>query len=209
MFPTPVPHQFLRAYSTTIARLVKDSSSRTPTLTHLDRTGAAHMVRVSEKSSTVRIAMAAGQATFSNTQPRTLIAASLVKKGDVLATARIAGIMAAKRTSSLVPLCHPLNLTSVGVDVELIHNLQDETPDGKQDYGAVRVTSKVECVGPTGVEMEALTAVTAACLTVVDMCKAVDRVITIDKVRLVLKSGGKTGEWREEGFAEAGSDDSI
>ena len=105
----------------------------------------------------------------------------------MLATARVAGIMAAKQTPSLIPLCHPLSLTSVTVSVELVESLQR--------YGAIKVTATVECHGPTGVEMEALTAVTGACLTVVDMCKAVDRGVSIDGVRVLTKSGGRTGDW--------------
>ncbi|KAI9818599.1 MAG: hypothetical protein M1832_004372 [Thelocarpon impressellum] len=161
------------------------------------------MVSITSKEVTRRRAVAIGYTTFSNDGPRSLIPAALVKKGDVLATARIAGIMAAKRTSSLIPLCHPLNLTKVTVDAELVEDLRDATEVKARHHGGVKVTASVECHGSTGVEMEALTAVMGACLTVVDMCKGVDRGMTVEGVRVLLKRGGRGGEWRAEGFEEA------
>lgn len=150
-------------------------------LTHLDDRGQAHMVDVSEKSASDRRARAEG---FVRLKPATLalVARGDSKKGDVLATARIAGIMAAKRTSELIPLCHPLSLSHASVDLAL-----SETPPG------IAVTADVRTTGPTGVEMEALTAVSVACLTIYDMLKAAERGITIERVRLVEKSGGRSG----------------
>jgi len=153
-------------------------------LTHLDASGAAHMVDVSAKPATERVATAAG---FVAMQPETLRLATegAAKKGDVLATARIAGIMAAKRTHELIPLCHPLAIAKVSVDLE---------PSIEPPGIAVRASVKV--TGPTGVEMEALTAVSVACLTIYDMLKAADRGMTISNIHLIEKSGGKSGAWR-------------
>ena len=153
-------------------------------LTHINASGEAHMVDVSAKPATVREAVASG---FVAMLPRTLALATTgtAKKGDVLATARIAGIMAAKRTSELIPLCHPLALSSVTVDL---------TPEAL----GIRVTARVKTGGPTGVEMEALTAVSVACLTLYDMLKAAERGMRIDAVRLLEKSGGKSGPWRAD-----------
>ena len=150
-------------------------------LTHLDKTGAANMVDVSEKAVTARTARAEGRVV---TAPETvaLIRKGDAKKGDVLGTARLAGIMAAKRTHELIPLCHPLLLSKVAVDCVI-----DEALPG------VRVTAEVKVSGPTGVEMEALTAVSVACLTIYDMVKAADRAIRIEGVRLLSKSGGRSG----------------
>ena len=150
-------------------------------LTHLDKSGAANMVDVSGKAVTVRTARAEGRVV---TAPETvaLIRKGDAKKGDVLGTARLAGIMAAKRTHELIPLCHPLLLSKVAVDCVV-----DETLPG------VRVTAEVKVSGPTGVEMEALTAVSVACLTIYDMVKAVDRAMRIEGIRLRLKSGGRSG----------------
>lgn len=152
-------------------------------LTHFDTQGQAHMVDVGAKSATHRIAIATGQirmqaATFE------LIAQGNAKKGDVLGVARIAGIMASKKTSELIPLCHPIALTRVAVEFELLAREH-----------AVQCTARTETVGPTGVEMEALTAVQVALLTVYDMCKAVDRGMVIEGVRLLEKHGGKSGSW--------------
>lgn len=160
--------------------------SDAPRLTHLDESGAAHMVDVGDKAVTTRTAIAEGSVTM---LPATLelIRAGLAKKGDVVATARIAGIMAAKRTHELIPLCHPLLLTKVTLDIEA-----DETLPG------LRVRALARVSGQTGVEMEALTAVSVACLTVYDMAKAVDRGMVIGSIRLLEKSGGKSGEWRAE-----------
>lgn len=151
-------------------------------LTHLDETGAARMVDVSGKAATAREATATGRITMS-AEAAQAIRDGLVKKGDVLAVARIAGIMAAKKTSDLIPLCHPLPLSSVEIDL---------VPDD----GAVTVTATARTTGPTGVEMEALTATSVALLTIYDMAKALDRGMEIGGVRLIAKSGGKSGDWR-------------
>ena len=155
-------------------------------LTHLDPTGAANMVDVSEKAVTDRTALAEG---FVVMQPETmrLIREGDAKKGDVLGTARLAGIMAAKRTHELIPLCHPLLLTKIRVDCAL----DDGLP-------GVRVTAEVKVAGQTGVEMEALTAVSVACLTVYDMVKAADRGMRIEGLRLLRKSGGRSGVYEAE-----------
>jgi cyclic pyranopterin phosphate synthase len=153
------------------------------TLTHLDATGAAHMVDVGEKALTSREAVAEGRVVMAK-ETLALIRDGLAKKGDVIATARIAGIMAAKRTHELIPLCHPLLLTKVSLDIEA-----DESLPGLVVRGLARLT------GQTGVEMEALTAVSVACLTIYDMAKAVDRGMRIEGIRLLEKRGGKSGDW--------------
>jgi len=155
-------------------------------LTHLDDAGNAHMVDVSEKQVTTRIAVASGRVSM---LPETLqlIQSGMAKKGDVIATARIAGIMAAKRTHELIPLCHPLAISKITVDLEI------NAPDN-----AVDVTASVKVEGKTGVEMEALTAVSVTCLTVYDMVKAVDRGITISDVKLIEKQGGKSGHFKAD-----------
>jgi len=158
-----------------------------PTLTHINASGEAHMVDVSDKAATRREAVAEGFVAMS-VATLELATTGKAKKGDVLATARIAGIMAAKRTSELIPLCHPLALSSVTVDL---------TPDA--DPTGIRVTSRVTTTGPTGVEMEALTAVSVACLTIYDMLKAVERGMRIEGIRLLEKSGGKSGGFRADG----------
>jgi cyclic pyranopterin monophosphate synthase len=152
-------------------------------LTHIDKDGNAVMVDVSAKPATERVATAKGSIVM---QPATLarISAGGIKKGDVLGIARIAGIMAAKRTHELIPLCHPLALTSVAVDL---------VADTRRS--AVDIVATVKVNGPTGVEMEALTAASVAALTVYDMCKAIDRGMTISDIRLVHKSGGKSGTY--------------
>ncbi|HLY38647.1 MAG TPA: cyclic pyranopterin monophosphate synthase MoaC [Candidatus Binatia bacterium] len=156
-------------------------------LTHLDRRGRARMVDVSAKDVTRREAVARGEVAMrSETLAR--IAAGALPKGDVLAVARLAGIMAAKRTADLIPLCHPLPLSHV--DVEL-------TPDGAR--GCVSIEARVAVEARTGVEMEALTAVAVAGLTLYDMCKAVDREMTIGAIRLVRKSGGRSGTFVRRG----------
>lgn len=157
-----------------------------PHLTHLDASGAAHMVDVGDKAVTTREGIAEGHVRM---LPATLalIRDGLAKKGDVVATARIAGIMAAKKTHELIPLCHPLLLTKVTVDIEI-----DEALPG------LRVRALARVSGQTGVEMEALTAVSVACLTVYDMAKAVDRGMEIGGIRLLAKSGGKSGTWTAE-----------
>ncbi|KAF0231254.1 MAG: molybdenum cofactor biosynthesis protein [Beijerinckiaceae bacterium] len=153
-------------------------------LTHLDATGAAHMVDVGEKAVTTREALAEGRVVMERAT-LDLIRSGLSKKGDVIAVARIAGIMAAKRTHELIPLCHPLLLTKVSVEIE-----PDEALPG------LRVRALARVSGQTGVEMEALTAVSVACLTIYDMAKAVDRGMRIEGIRLLEKSGGKSGDWR-------------
>jgi cyclic pyranopterin phosphate synthase len=152
-------------------------------LTHFDKRGKAAMVDVGAKPETERLAVARGRVIM---KPETLalVKAGALGKGDVLGVARLAGIMAAKRTSELIPLCHPLALSSVTVDLTL-----DEAAS------AVEIEAKVTLTGRTGVEMEALTAVSVAALTVYDMCKAVDRGMTISDIRLTLKSGGKSGTY--------------
>jgi cyclic pyranopterin monophosphate synthase len=155
-------------------------------LTHLSVAGDAQMVDVSEKGDTRRIARARGRVVMA---PETLAlaVAGQAKKGDVFGVARIAGVMAAKRTSDLIPLCHPLPLSSVTLDI-----FADETLPG------LRVEAEAVVTGKTGVEMEALTAVSVACLTIYDMLKAVDRAMVIEGVELVSKEGGKSGDWRRE-----------
>jgi len=150
-------------------------------LTHLDATGAAQMVDVSAKADTVREAVAEGVIAMA---PAVIAAirAGDIKKGDVLGTARIAGIMAAKQTSSLIPLCHPLPIASVSVDFDYVET-------------GVRVETRVRTNGKTGVEMEALTAASVALLTIYDMAKALDKAMVIGPVRLLAKSGGKSGVW--------------
>jgi cyclic pyranopterin monophosphate synthase len=154
-----------------------------PRLSHVDATGAARMVDVSEKPDTAREAVAEG---FVRMEPATLalIQEGGIPKGDVLAVARVAGIMAAKQTSNLIPMCHPLPVTGVTVDL---------APASETE---LRISATVKTTGKTGVEMEALTAVSVAALTVYDMCKAVDRGMRIEGVRLLEKRGGKSGEWR-------------
>lgn len=154
-----------------------------PKLTHLDDAGNAHMVDVSAKEVTARMAVAIGRVEM---LPETLslIRDGMAKKGDVIATARLAGIMAAKRTHELIPLCHPLMISKITVDFDI-----------DEPASAIDVTAMVKVEGKTGVEMEALTAVSVACLTVYDMVKAVDRGITITGVRLKEKAGGKSGHF--------------
>jgi cyclic pyranopterin monophosphate synthase len=155
-------------------------------LTHLDEQGRARMVDVGAKAETEREAVAAGRVRM---RPETLrlLRAGNLPKGDVLGTARVAGILAAKRTPELIPLCHPLLLTHVSVDFAL-----------DEDGSAVEIRATVRCYGQTGVEMEALTAVSVAALTIYDMAKAVERGMVIEGVRLLEKRGGKSGEWRED-----------
>jgi len=150
-------------------------------LTHLDAGGAAHMVDVSAKADTVREAVAEGEITML-AEVIAAIRAGDIKKGDVLGTARIAGIMAAKQTSSLIPLCHPLPISSVSVEFTYLQT-------------GVRVETRVRTSGKTGVEMEALTAASIALLTIYDMAKSLDKAMVIGPVRLLAKSGGKSGDW--------------
>ena len=156
-------------------------------LTHIDASGEAHMVDVGDKAETARSATAAG---YVRMKPETLalIRDGNAKKGDVIGTARLAGIMAAKQTSNLIPLCHPLMLTKVAVDI-----VEDTALPG------LRVTATAKLTGRTGVEMEALTAVSVACLTIYDMAKAADRTMEIGGITLLEKSGGKSGDFRHPG----------
>ena len=153
-------------------------------LTHLDDNGQAHMVDVSGKPETNRMARAVGSVQLSDSSMAALLEGN-VKKGDALAVARIAGIMAAKKTSELIPLCHPLPISKAKVELE---------PD--RDRNLVLITATVKTTGPTGVEMEALTAVSIAALTLYDMLKSVDKFITISAVKLDEKQGGKSGAWK-------------
>lgn len=154
-------------------------------LTHFDESGQAHMVDVSDKAVTAREAVAEGHVTMS---PETLVLAQGgAAKGDVMGVARLAGIMAAKRTADLIPLCHPLPISKVSLDL---------TPD--PDLPGIRVTATVRTTGRTGVEMEALTAVSVACLTVYDMLKAAQKSMTIGGIRLTRKSGGKSNDYEAD-----------
>ena len=157
-----------------------------PKLTHLDELGQARMVDVGHKPETERVAIAGGEVCL---KPETvdLIRRGLTKKGDVLAVAKIAGIMGAKRTSDLIPLCHPLSLTQVEVDLKL-----------NDDLPGVTITATARTMGKTGVEMEALTAVSVAALTIYDMIKAVERAARIQNIRLIEKRGGQSGDVRNE-----------
>mgnify|MGYP002628342260 CR=1 FL=1 len=153
-------------------------------LTHFDDSGQAHMVNVGDKPSTHRIALATGQISMLPTTFQ-MVEAGNHKKGDVLGIARIAGIQASKRTADLIPLCHPLALTHVSVEFKL-----------DKAKNSILCQVRAETTGPTGVEMEALTAVQVALLTIYDMCKAVDRGMVMGDVKLLEKSGGKSGEWK-------------
>lgn len=155
-------------------------------LTHFDKTGRARMVDVSEKPLTNRVAIAGGSVCM---KPETirLIKDGQVSKGDVLGVARIAGIMAAKKTPDLIPMCHPLNITSVSIDFVI-----------NEDKNKIDITSTAKIAGQTGVEMEALTAVSVAALTIYDMCKAVDKEMVISDIMLLEKQGGKSGEFKRK-----------
>jgi cyclic pyranopterin phosphate synthase len=155
-------------------------------LTHIGPRGEAHMVDVSAKADTARVAVARGRVVMAR-ETLALALAGEAKKGDVFGVARIAGIMAAKKTHELIPLCHPLGLSKVGVEI---------TPD--ETLPGVLVVAETSVTGKTGVEMEALTAVAVACLTIYDMLKAVDRAMRIEGVELVEKRGGKSGHWSRE-----------
>ena len=153
-------------------------------LTHIGADGEARMVDVSDKAATDRVAVAEGRVRMAASTLAAVLAGD-AKKGDVIGAARIAGIMAAKKTSDLIPLCHPVSLSKVSIDI---------APDEALPGLAVRAEAR--CFGPTGVEMEALTAVSVACLTIYDMVKAIDRGMSIEGLRLIEKRGGKSGEWR-------------
>jgi cyclic pyranopterin phosphate synthase len=167
--------------------MARRSPRADPALTHIDAKGEARMVDISAKAATERTAVAEGRVVMSKTT-LALILSGNAKKGDVLAAARLAGIMAAKRTSDLIPLCHPLALSKVTLDI---------TPD--QELPGCVVRSTVKVTGPTGVEMEALTAVAVACLTIYDMIKAAERGVRIEGIHLVEKIGGKSGRYRARG----------
>lgn len=154
-----------------------------PKLTHFDASGAAHMVDVSEKPATARLAVARGRVDMA-AETLALVIAGTAAKGDVLGIARLAGIMAAKKTADLIPLCHPLALSKVSLDL---------APDTAEN--CVQIEARVKTSGQTGVEMEALTAVSVAALTVYDMLKAADKNMHINDIRLVLKEGGKSGRF--------------
>ncbi len=156
----------------------------TNTMTHFDQNGQAHMVDVADKNETKRIAIASGSIKM-NAGTLALIASGTASKGDVLGVARIAAIQGSKRTSELIPLCHPLYLTHVAVEFRL-----------DQQSNSVECTATTETLGRTGVEMEALTAVSVALLTIYDMCKAVDRGMEITRIRLLEKQGGRSGHWQ-------------
>jgi cyclic pyranopterin phosphate synthase len=152
--------------------------------THLDEEGKARMVDVSEKPLTQREAIARGSV-YLKPETITLIKEKAIKKGDVITVAKVAGIMAAKRTAELIPMCHPLNITSVGLDITI-----------SEEEKRLDIEARVKTVGPTGVEMEALTAVSIAALTIYDMCKAVDKEMIISDIMLIEKRGGKSGEFK-------------
>ncbi|MGL3605571.1 cyclic pyranopterin monophosphate synthase MoaC [Rhizobium sp. G187] len=159
-------------------------TSNLPGLTHIGASGEAHMVDVGDKAETVRVALAEGHIRMAMATLE-IIRDGNAKKGDVIGTARLAGIMAAKQTANLIPLCHPLMLSKVSVDIT-----EDETLPG------LRVEATVKLTGKTGVEMEALTAVSVACLTIYDMAKAVDKTMEIGGIRVLEKTGGKSGPFR-------------
>lgn len=163
-----------------------DSRKITQRLTHVDKKGQARMVDVGDKAATERVAAASGTVLMKK-KTLTLITDSRIAKGDVFATARIAGIMAAKKTDDLIPLCHQLNLSQVSIDFKV------DTRKGRVD-----IEARAQCRGQTGVEMEALTAAAVAALTIYDMCKAVDREMVIADIKLLEKQGGKSGNWKRK-----------
>ncbi|KAJ9158402.1 Molybdenum cofactor biosynthesis prote [Coniochaeta hoffmannii] len=187
--PSTAPrYQHVRLFTSSSRRLTEDNKSQKPKLTHVSESGTAHMVSISDKTPTKRVATAKCTVRFSDSTAVDLIKQNQMKKGDVLGVARVAGIMASKRTPDLIPLCHPIAISHVSVEAEL----------GRDADGAsVEITATVSCDGKTGVEMEALTAASTAALTVYDMCKAVDKGMVIQGLRVVLKEGGKSGRWVE------------
>jgi len=176
--------------------------SDSPQFTHLNQAGEANMVDVANKAVTAREATATGLITMTQTT-FDMLQSGTHKKGDVFAVARVAGIQAAKRTSDLIPLCHPLMLSKVKVDFEpetqakREETKKEETGQEKTEFG-IRVFATAKLAGQTGVEMEALTAASVACLTLYDMCKAVDPAMVIGDIKLLTKSGGKHGQWQRE-----------
>ncbi|KAI7930853.1 hypothetical protein M0657_000505 [Pyricularia oryzae] len=205
---TGVSSQTARRFTTTAPKLDKAENDKpsknprapVPKLTHVSDSGAAHMVSIAAKAITSRVATAACTVVFSNPTAARLIRENQMKKGDVLGVARVAGIMASKKTSELIPLCHPIPISRVSVDLAVS---SDHPLGGEGEAAAaaavVEVSATVECDGKTGVEMEALTAASTAALTVYDMCKAVDKGMRIEGLRVVLKDGGKSGRWVEGG----------
>lgn len=186
----PIAHH---AFTTTPRRAAPppgDAPTLSP-LPHLTPAGDAHIISVTAKPSTPRLATATGYASFSLPGTAALVAAAQLRKGDALAAARFAGLSAAKSAPALIPLCHPIALTGARVDAALVQPAAGD----KGDCGGVRVTATVECVGRTGVEMEALAAVCGALLGVVDVVKSVDRAVAIREVRLLRKEGGRSGVW--------------
>jgi len=153
-------------------------------LSHIAEDGSARMVDVSAKEATARMARAVGHVSLSETARR-LVEEQALPKGDVLTVAQVAGILAAKRCGELIPLCHPLPLTDVAISL-------------RPDDTGIAIEATARCIGPTGVEMEALTAVSVAALTIHDMCKAIDKTIVIDGIRVVEKAGGRSGHWRAD-----------
>ncbi|KAL2137193.1 hypothetical protein VTI74DRAFT_7740 [Chaetomium olivicolor] len=193
-----------RLFSTAVRRLSSNndntnSQSQNPKLTHVTASGSAHMVSISDKSPTTRLAKAKCTVRFSSPTALSLIRDNQMKKGDVLGVARVAGIMAAKRTPDLIPLCHPVAITHAEVDLVPRSGGGDGKGSGRDE---IEITATVSCDGKTGVEMEALTAASTAALTVYDMCKAVDKGMVIERLRVVLKEGGKSGRWVEGGKEE-------
>ncbi|TLD27786.1 molybdenum cofactor biosynthesis protein C [Venturia nashicola] len=200
-------------------------------LTHLTQSGSAHMVNITPKTSTHRLAVAIGTVSFSSAETLGLVRSAALKKGDVLGVTRIAGIQAAKLCPMIIPLCHPIAISGVEVDVTVVDAVsasqegreQSQSQTKQEDkgwfhppssshsltatsipleYGGIHVVARVDCVGPTGVEMEALTAVMGACLTVIDMIKAVDRSASIGGVKVVRKMGGRSGDWVDEAYVD-------
>ncbi|KAH6653999.1 molybdenum cofactor biosynthesis protein 1 B [Truncatella angustata] len=199
----PLQGYQLRPFSTSrnlrSARDDDGKSNNEPRLTHVSASGSAHMVSISDKQPTSRTAKAVCSVRFSSPIPTTLIRDNALKKGDVLGVARVAGIMAAKRTPDLIPLCHPIMISKVAVELAVVD------PEDGALGGKVNIEATVSCEGKTGVEMEALTAASTAALTVYDMCKAVDKGMVVEGLRVVLKEGGKSGRWVEGMSEEAGS----
>ena len=211
--PVAAPHSLF--FSTTAAARLGSSSSSgsssgndkndpAPRLTHVSDSGSAHMVSISDKQPTKRTATARCTVRFSHPAVLGLVRANEMKKGDVLGVARVAGIMAAKRTPDLIPLCHPVAVSHVRVDLTLGGPDDGNGTDTDRGTGAaaaaagsIEIAATVSCDGKTGVEMEALTAASTAALTVYDMCKAVDKHMVIDGLRVVLKEGGRSGRWVE------------
>ncbi|KAI5843168.1 molybdenum cofactor biosynthesis protein C [Tricharina praecox] len=187
----------MRQYSTKPSTKPSPAPSALP---HLTPTGAAHMVPIHTKAVSTRTAVAVGTVTFSNPTALELIRSNSNKKGDVLALARISGIMAAKKCADIVVLCHPIPISSVEVDVKEVVGEREGLGGGEGDgNGVLQIRATVTCEGKTGVEMEALTAVMGAALAVVDMCKAVDKRIVVGGVRVIEKRGGRSGDFFADG----------